>query len=229
MIARTWAGSVPSGQAEAFHRHLLATGVADYRRQPGCLEVRLWRHDAEGRARFLLLSTWASLEAIRAYTGDHPEAAVLYPGDERFGLVPDRSATHYRILELKGSMSRDAYNSSRLTTPVGPFSHAVRSGGVAYLSGQVGQDPASGRVVDGVVEQTRQIFRNVRQLLDEMGLGLDDVQKVTVFLASMGDFAAVNGVYAEQFQRPYPARTTIAARELPLGALVEMEMVVRAI
>lgn len=101
MIARTWGGKVPEAQAGAFHRHLLLTGVADYRAQDGCLEVRLWRRDAEGWAHFLLSSVWRDMAAVRAYAGETPEVAVLYPGDDAFGLVPDRDVTHYHVLDLE--------------------------------------------------------------------------------------------------------------------------------
>jgi 2-iminobutanoate/2-iminopropanoate deaminase len=123
---------------------------------------------------------------------------------------------------------RQVVNSSRLSTPVGPLAHAVRSGDLVYLSGQVGLDPATGALADGgFIPQTRQTFSNVRVLLDDVGLDLDSVVKVNVFLTSMGDFAALNAVYAEQFAAPYPARTTVAVKELPLGALVELEMIAR--
>jgi len=89
MIARTWGGRVPLIHATEFHRHLLRTGVSDYRQQPGCLEVHLWRRDVVGWAYFLLSSIWHDMDAIRAYTGETPEVAVLYPGDNAYELVPD--------------------------------------------------------------------------------------------------------------------------------------------
>jgi 2-iminobutanoate/2-iminopropanoate deaminase len=125
-------------------------------------------------------------------------------------------------------MPREAHNSSHLPTPVGPFSHAVRVGELFFLSGQVGQDAASGQLVDGFAEQTRQIFSNVRKLLEDLGLDFDDVQRVNVFLSTMGNFTALNAIYAEHFSPPYPARTTVAVKELPMGAMVEMEVIARA-
>jgi 2-iminobutanoate/2-iminopropanoate deaminase len=125
-------------------------------------------------------------------------------------------------------MSREAHNSEQLARPVGPFSHAVKCGELVFLSGQVGQEPATGKLVDGgVIEQTRQIFNNARVLLSELKLSLHEVVKVNVFLSTMDDFAAMNTVYAEYFTPPYPARTTVAVRELPMRAFVEMEMVAR--
>lgn len=125
-------------------------------------------------------------------------------------------------------MPREAHNSSYLPTPVGPFSHAVRVGELFFLSGQVGQDVASGKLVVGFAEQTRQIFRNLRKVLENLGLDFDDVQKGNVFLSTMGDFSEMNAIYAEHFSPPYPARTTVAVKELPMGAMVEMEMIARA-
>jgi len=112
--------------------------------------------------------------------------------------------------------------------PVGlPFSAGVRGPGVIYLSGQVAQDPATGRLIEGdVAAQTARTLENVRALLQSIGASLDDVLRVGVFLTSMESFGAMNEVYARFFRAPYPARTTVAVRELPLGAAVEIEMIV---
>ena len=127
------------------------------------------------------------------------------------------------------AMTRKAHDSPRLVAPAGPYSQAVRCGDHFHISGQVGRDPATGRLVDGgIAAQTACIFRNFRTLLGELGCGLDDVLKVTVYLANMADFAEMNRVYAENFHLPYPARTTVGVHELPLGALIVMEMVIRA-
>ena len=98
MIVRSWGGKVPLEHAEGFRHHLIATGITDYRRQPGCRTVELWRQDSDGWAHFLLVSKWTDLAAIRAYAGDGTETAVLYPGDEAFGLIPDRQVSHYELL-----------------------------------------------------------------------------------------------------------------------------------
>ena len=112
---------------------------------------------------------------------------------------------------------------------VGPYSHAVRSGGLVFCSGQVALDPESGRLVEGdVAAQARQVFENVRAVLGAAGLGLDAVVKATVFLSSMDDFGAVNAVYADAFGGHRPARSTVAVAGLPLGALVEVEVVAEA-
>ena len=112
---------------------------------------------------------------------------------------------------------------------VGPYSHAVRTGGLLFCSGQVGLDPTAGRLVEGgVTAQTRQAFANVRAVLAAAGAGLDAVVKATVFLASMDDFGAMNAVYADAFGGHRPARSTVAVAGLPLGALVEVEVVAEA-
>ncbi len=253
MIVRMWGGKVPLEYATRFHRHLLETGVKDYRKQSGCTEIKLLRRDADRWANFRLISVWTSMSAVHAYAGQEAEIAVLYPGDPEFGLIPDAGATHYDVLSLESAdlpgrladlkpsaitrpvcdhgafMARIAHNSSRLAKPVGPFSHAVHENELVYLSGQVAQVPDTGKLVEGgFAEQARQIFRNFRVLLAEMGLTFDDVVKVNVFLDSMGNFEPLNKVYAEHFAAPYPARTTVAVKELPMSALVEMEMIVRA-
>lgn len=111
---------------------------------------------------------------------------------------------------------------------VGPYSHAVESGDLIYLSGQTPLDSNTGKLVEGgVAAQTDQCFRNLFNVLTSAGLTPDDVVKVNVFLTDMGNFAAMNEVYAKQFSAPYPARTTIGVAALPLGAEIEIEMVAR--
>ncbi len=111
---------------------------------------------------------------------------------------------------------------------IGPYSHAVDSDGLVYLSGQTPVDPATGTLVDGPIEaQARQCFANLFAVLAAAGLGPDDVVKCNVFLTDMADFAAMNAVYAEQFDAPYPARTTIGVAALPLGARIEIELIAR--
>lgn len=111
---------------------------------------------------------------------------------------------------------------------VGPYSQAVDSDGLVFLSGQTPIDPATGKLVTtGIKEQTRQSFANLFSVLEAGGMSADDVQKVNVFLTDMNDFAAMNEVYKEQFSEPYPARTTIGVASLPLGANIEIEMIAR--
>jgi 2-iminobutanoate/2-iminopropanoate deaminase len=103
----------------------------------------------------------------------------------------------------------------------------VATDGLIFLSGQIAQDPASGKLIEGDVSaQARQILSNVAVVLKDLDRSFRDVAKVNVYLTSMKDFAAMNEVYAATFAAPYPARTTVAVLELPMGARVEMEMVV---
>jgi 2-iminobutanoate/2-iminopropanoate deaminase len=115
---------------------------------------------------------------------------------------------------------------------IGPYSQAVRVGNMLYASGQVALDPSTGQLVPGgVEEQTVQVFENIRAVLEGAGLTLSDVVKTTVFLKSMSDFGAMNGIY-ERYLAPQgvvpPARSTIAVAALPKDALVEIEVVASA-
>jgi 2-iminobutanoate/2-iminopropanoate deaminase len=112
---------------------------------------------------------------------------------------------------------------------VGPYSHGVASGGFVFLSGQTPLDPATGSLVEGGAGvQTRQCLANLGAVLAGAGLGFGDVVECNVFLVDMSDFAAMNAVYAEHFEEPYPARTTIGVAALPLGARVEIRLVAKA-
>lgn len=126
-------------------------------------------------------------------------------------------------------MTKEAIISDRLSPPVGPFSPAIRSGDFIFFSGQVGQDPASGKLVQGGVEaEARQLFKNLATLLEAAGKSFADVVKANVYLTVIQDFAAINAIYAEQFEPPFPARTTVAVAALPLGASIEVELLVSA-
>jgi 2-iminobutanoate/2-iminopropanoate deaminase len=118
--------------------------------------------------------------------------------------------------------------SDRLAKPVGPFSPAVRDGDRVYTSGQVAQDPATGKLIGGgVAAQTEQVFRNLAVLMNAAGKSFADVVKVNVYLTDIQHFAEMNEVYARHVVPPYPARTTVAVAALPLGAAVEIEMIAR--
>jgi len=126
-------------------------------------------------------------------------------------------------------MSKTAITSPELAPPVGPFSQAIQVDGFIYFSGQVGQDPATGKVVEGgIVAETERIFQNLSAVLKAAGRSFDDVVRAGVFLTSMSDFVAMNDIYAKYFSQPFPARTTIAAVALPLGASVEIDFIVKA-
>ncbi|MCW6652731.1 Rid family detoxifying hydrolase [Aerococcaceae bacterium NML210727] len=108
---------------------------------------------------------------------------------------------------------------------VGPYSQAIETGNLVFLSGQLGIDRQTGQLVDGIEAQTAQAFKNIEYVLAEAGLTLANVVKVLVLLADINDFATVNGIYAEQFSEPYPARSAFAVQALPLGARVEIEVI----
>ena len=109
---------------------------------------------------------------------------------------------------------------------IGPYSQAIRVGNLLYTSGQIPINPATGSFVEGgIKEQTRQSLTNIKAILEEAGLTMTHVVKTTVFMADMNDFAAMNAVYAEFFAEPYPARSAVAVKTLPKGALVEIEVV----
>ena len=120
-----------------------------------------------------------------------------------------------------------AIHTEKAPAAIGPYSQAIDSGtGLVFLSGQLPIDPATGAFPEGGIrEQTRQSLRNAAAILTEAGLSLSNVVKTTVFLADMGDFAAMNEVYAEFFAAPYPARSAVAVKTLPKGALVEIECI----
>ena len=120
----------------------------------------------------------------------------------------------------------DILSAPNAPAAVGPYSHAVRAGGFLFCSGQVGLDPETGAMVEGGVEaEARQVFANIRAVLAAADLGLSDVVKATVFLSTMEDFGRVNAVYAEAFGNHKPARSTVAVAGLPVGAMVEIEVV----
>ena len=122
-----------------------------------------------------------------------------------------------------------AISTKKAPAAIGPYSQAIRVGNLVYTSGQIPIDPATGAFVEGgIKEQTRQSLTNVRAILAEAGLAMSDVVKTTVFMADMNDFAEMNGVYAEFFSEPYPARSAVAVKTLPKGALVEIEVVAEA-
>lgn len=109
---------------------------------------------------------------------------------------------------------------------IGPYSQAIQVGNFVYTSGQIPIDPATGTFIEGgIKEQTRQSLSNVRAILEEAGLSMANVVKTTVFIADMADFADMNAVYADFFAEPYPARSAVAVKSLPKGALVEIEVV----
>jgi 2-iminobutanoate/2-iminopropanoate deaminase len=124
-------------------------------------------------------------------------------------------------------MTKTAIISQSLAPPIGPFSHGTRANDLLFLSGQVGQDPATGKLVPGGIRaETDQALKNLAAVLEAAGKTLTDVLRAGVFLTDMGDFPAMNAIYEKHFVQPYPVRTTIAVAALPLGARVEIDLIV---
>jgi 2-iminobutanoate/2-iminopropanoate deaminase len=123
--------------------------------------------------------------------------------------------------------SRQAVSSSSAPAAIGPYSQAIVAGGTVYCSGQIGMDPATGELADGLEAQAERALRNLSAVLDAAGVTLADVVKTTIFLTDMGDFAAVNAIYATAMPEPPPARSTVAVAGLPKGARVEIEAIAR--
>lgn len=125
------------------------------------------------------------------------------------------------------STMKQRINTNNAPAAIGPYSQAIDSGtGLIFVSGQLPIDPATGAFPEGgVKEQTRQSLTNAKAILEAAGLSLANVVKTTVFLADMGDFAAMNEVYAEFFAEPFPARSAVAVKTLPKNALVEVECI----
>ena len=123
---------------------------------------------------------------------------------------------------------RSVVQTSAAPAAIGAYSQAIRSGDLVFTAGQVGADPGSGELADGVAEQAERALRNLAAILDAAGSSLERVIKTTIFLADINDWAAVNEVYARHFSSPFPARSTIAVAGLPKGARVEIEAIALA-
>lgn len=124
-------------------------------------------------------------------------------------------------------MTRQAITSDGAPAPVGPYSQAIAIDGFVFCSGQVGLDPATGQLVEGIEAQTERVLRNLAAVLDSAGLTFADVVKTTILLTDMNDFATVNGIYARFVGDPPPTRATFAVVGLPRGAAIEIEAIAR--
>ena len=122
-------------------------------------------------------------------------------------------------------MTRQAIHTSDAPPAIGTYSQAVRVGDAIYLSGQIGLQPATMTLAEGVDAQVHQVLRNLRAVAAAAGATLDDAVKMTVFLTDMGHFARVNEAMAQYFAQPYPARAAVAVAALPRGALVEIDAI----
>lgn len=122
-------------------------------------------------------------------------------------------------------MSKTAISTTKAPAALGPYSQGIKANGMLFLSGQLGIDPATGALPEGVVAQAEQSLANIEALLAEAGATFADVVKTTVLLADIADFAAVNEVYATKFPEPFPARSAFQVAAIPAGALVEIEVI----
>lgn len=116
-------------------------------------------------------------------------------------------------------------NAPKAPAAVGPYVHAVQTGNMLFSSGQLGLDPVTGELPEGVEAQAKQSLENVKAVLSEAGYGFEDVVKTTVFIKDMADFAKINEIYASYFTEPAPARSCVEVAALPKGGLVEIEVI----
>lgn len=122
-------------------------------------------------------------------------------------------------------MNRESLNVNGAPAAVGPYSHAVKANGFIYVSGQLGLDPATGVLTEGVEAQTRQSLDNLKTILEGCGSDLQHVVKTGIFLNDINDFGTVNAIYAEYFTEELPARSCVEVARLPKNGLVEIEVI----
>jgi reactive intermediate/imine deaminase len=121
---------------------------------------------------------------------------------------------------------KNAIHSADAPAALGPYSQAIRAGHTVYMSGQLGIDPVTNDLVEGVEAQTHQVFRNIRAVARAAGADLDDIVKLSILMVDLGGFAKVNDIMSGYFKQPYPARATYQVAALPKGALIEIESVI---
>jgi reactive intermediate/imine deaminase len=129
----------------------------------------------------------------------------------------------YIFIMLRMAMSKQIISTDAAPAAIGAYSQAVKVGGTVYLSGQIGLDPATMQMVDGVETQIHQVFKNLQSVTAAAGGSLADIVKLNVFLTDLGNFAKVNEIMAEYFVAPYPARAAVGVAALPRGAAVEAD------
>jgi 2-iminobutanoate/2-iminopropanoate deaminase len=126
-------------------------------------------------------------------------------------------------------MQREQVKTQHAPAAIGPYSQAIKAGGLVFAAGQIPLDPATGQIISGDIQaQTERVLENIGSVLTAAGASFETVVKTTVFLKSMGDFAAMNEIYARYFTGVAPARSTVAVADLPRGALVEIECIALA-
>lgn len=139
--------------------------------------------------------------------------------------MPIFALTFRETIKFYITMNKTVISTTEAPAAIGPYSQAVRVGDLLYCSGQIPLDPATGEMPEGIVAQTERSIANVKGLLAAAGLKITDVVKTTVFLADMSLFGPMNEVYGREFAQPFPARSAVAVKELPKGALVEIEVI----
>lgn len=123
-------------------------------------------------------------------------------------------------------MIKEAIKTTEAPEAVGPYSQAIKTGNFIFCSGQIGLNPETKKIVEGGLEaQTYQVFKNIKAVLAQAGANLNNVVKATVFLKDMADFKKVNEIYAQHFEQPYPARSAVAVKDLPLSVDIEIEVI----
>ncbi len=120
---------------------------------------------------------------------------------------------------------REIISTDKAPAAIGPYSQAVKAGNLLFVAGQIGMDPATGQLLEGIEAQTRQALLNLKAILEAAGASLEQVVRIGVFLQDLKDFQAMNAVYAEFFPQSPPARTTVQVAALPRGALVEIDAI----
>ena len=122
-------------------------------------------------------------------------------------------------------MSREVIHTDKAPAAVGPYSQAIKVGNLVYTAGQIGIDPPTGQMREGLEAQTQQVMANLEAILEAAGASFETVIKTTIFITDMANFGVINGIYGAFFKNAPPARSTVAVAQLPLGALVEIEAV----
>ena len=129
------------------------------------------------------------------------------------------------ILYPEQAMTKQAIHTPNAPQALGTYSQAIRAGNTIYLAGQVGLDPATMQIVEGIDAQIHRVFRNLEAVAVAAGANLDDAVKLTVFLTDLSHFARLNEIMAQYVKQPYPARSAVGVSQLPRGALVEIEAI----
>ena len=124
-------------------------------------------------------------------------------------------------------MSKEIISTENAPQAIGPYSQAVKAGGLMFISGQIPLNPGTGDLVSGSIEdEANQVLQNIKSICEAAGYGMEDIVKITIFLTDLGNFATVNEVMKKHFSEPYPARATVEISGLPLGVNVEIEAIV---